>query len=140
MKPLILIDSGPLVALLNRRERHHQWASSRAENSPHPFHTCEPVVTEACFLLQERPDAVQALMEWLTRGDLMISLRLGEEIAAVAKLMDRYSNIPMSLADACLVRMAEQHSQGVVFTLDSDFRVYRKHGRQVVPTLMPDDR
>ncbi len=79
-------------------------------------------------------------MEWLTRGDLMISLRLGEEIAAVAKLMDRYSNIPMSLADACLVRMAEQHSQGVVFTLDSDFRVYRKHGRQVVPTLMPDDR
>jgi len=78
-------------------------------------------------------------MDLVNRRLVLIPLRLEDEVAAIARLLAKYADVPMSLADACLVRMAEQHSQSVVFTLDSDFMRYRKHGRQVIPTLMPDD-
>ena len=64
---------------------------------------------------------------------------LGEEATAVAKLLTRYSNVPMTLADACLVRMSERLAGSVVATLDRDFTIYRRHGRQIVPTIMPAD-
>ena len=60
------------------------------------------------------------------------------EGAAVARLLTKYADVPMSLADACLVRMAEQHTHSIVWTLDSDFQRYRKHGRQIIPTLLPN--
>ncbi len=100
--------------------------------------TCEPVLTEAAFLLKREGHQADALFALLERGVIRIALSVQEELADVRALMHRYRNRPMSLADACLVRLSELHSDGEVFTLDSDFRIYRRHGNKVIPVLMPD--
>lgn len=78
------------------------------------------------------------MLQLLARGVVAIPFRLDETAPAVAKLLFRYATVPMSLADACLVCMAERYPMGVVMTLGRDFRIYRKHGRQAIPTRMPD--
>ena len=103
-----------------------------------PLLTCEPVITEAAFLLKREGREADALFALLERGVIRIAIGVQEEQADLRALMHRYRNRPMSLADACLVRLAEIHITGEVFTLDSDFRVYRRHGNKVIPVLMPD--
>lgn len=138
--PPILVDTGPLVAFLNRRDRHHQWAVAQWAALKPPFLTCEAVLAESCFLLQRSAGGSQAVMQLLIRRIVTVPFHLEEEMPAVAKLLFRYASVPMSLADACLVSMADRYSSGIVMTLDRDFRGYRKHGRQVIPTRMPPVR
>lgn len=76
-------------------------------------------------------------MELLRRHVVEAAFRLEDHVEAVARLMRKYASVPMSLADACLVRMAELSPESTILTLDHDFRVYRKSGRQVVPVIMP---
>jgi predicted nucleic acid-binding protein len=100
--------------------------------------TCEPVLTEAAFILKREgvdPDAIFTLLE---RKVIRVALHLEKERTDLRALMRRYRNRPMSLADACLVRLAELHSGAKVFTLDSDFRIYRRHGNKAIPLLMPE--
>lgn len=130
-----IADSGALVALLDPREEHHVWARETLLRQPLPWRTCEAVVSEALFLLHE-PQA-RALDQLLRRGHLQLGLNLAEELARVLDLRVKYANVPMSLADACLVRMTEMLPHPVVVTTDTDFRIYRRHSRQVVPCLMP---
>lgn len=137
MKRQVVLDTGPLVALLNRGDRHHQWARNQWGQMTPPLFTCEAVLAEACFLVRRFADGQTAVLELARRGILDLSFRLTEETDAIFRLLKKYRNVPMSLADACMVRMAERHPQGVVFTLDNDFSIYRKNGRQVIPTLMP---
>ena len=137
MKGRVILDTGPWVAFLNRREAHHVWVQQAWTTFQAPLLTCEPVVTEVCFLVQKLSGGPQAVLQMVKNGTVQIAFRLQEELSTVGNLMGRYASVPMSLADACLVRMAEQHSDNVVFTLDSDFRIYRRHGRQVIPTIMP---
>ncbi len=132
-----ILDTGPLVALLNRRDRHHRWAWDQWERMEAPLFTCEPVIAEACFLVQGIEGGPAAVLDFVRRGVLDLSFRVAEESAAVAGLMRKYHDVPMSLADGCLVRIAERHADGVVVTLDSDFKVYRKNGRQLIPTVTP---
>lgn len=99
--------------------------------------TCEPVLTEACHLLARRKIPPRRLLGKVEQGDLLISLNLAYEATAVMDLIDRYSNVPMSLADACLVRMAELFPRYRICTLDSDFLIYRKHGNQAIDLIMP---
>ena len=132
-----ILDTGPLVALLNRRDRHHRWAWDQWERMEAPLFTCEPVIAEACFLVQGIEGGPAAVLDFVRRGVLDLSFRVTEESAAVAGLMRKYHDVPMSLADGCLVRIAERHADGVVVTLDSDFKVYRKNGRQLIPTVTP---
>ncbi len=139
MKKRVLLDTGPIVALLDRRETHHAWALTKMADFDAPFLTCEAVVSEACFLLKALPRGSESVLELLVRGKVVVAFHLQEEHTAVSSLMARYANLPMSLADACLVRMSEQYAGSCVLTLDSDFRIYRRHGRQVIPTLMPPD-
>ena len=137
MKKEVILDTGPLVALLNRRDRHHRWAKDQwAEIAP-PLLTCESVLAEACFLVRPFARGQTAVLEMVRRNVLDLSFRLAEETAAVSRLLKKYQNVPMSLADGCLVRMAEQHPESVVFTLDNDFKLYRKYRRQRIPTLSP---
>jgi len=103
-----------------------------------PLLVCEPVLTEAMFLLSGFPSAREKLMHWLEQGALEIGFHLADHRQAVAALLAKYQDVPMSLADACLVRMAEIHDRHLVFTVDSDFRIYRKHGRSPIATLTPD--
>jgi predicted nucleic acid-binding protein len=132
-----LLDTGPLVALLNRRDRFHAWAVAQLGEIEPPLLTCEPVLTEACFLLRHDPAGPAAVLDLVHEGLVQVGLSLATEIVALRRLVRRYSDLGMSPADACLVRLAELHAGSVLLTLDSDFRVYRMHGRQVVPTLMP---
>ena len=102
-----------------------------------PLLTCEAVISEAAFLLKSFPRSLDALMDCLHRELIEVTFVLNEEVKAIQTLMSRYQNVPMSLADACLVRMSELHDQSILLTLDSDFQVYRKHGRKVIPLLIP---
>lgn len=139
MKGQVLVDTGPLVALLDRRDAHHQWARTQFSLIRPPLLTCESVLSEACFLLKDIPQGSHTILELLAGRVVMLAFSLAEELQPVARLMTRYAKVPMSLADACLVRMAEQYSSHFVLTLDRDFTVYRKHGRQVIPTIRPPD-
>jgi predicted nucleic acid-binding protein len=99
---------------------------------------CEPVLTEAAFLLTRENRDADAIFELLDRKVIHIALSVQEEQADLRALMRRYRNRPLSLADACLVRLSEIHSSEKIFTLDSDFRIYRRHGNRIIPVRMPD--
>ncbi len=133
----LLLDTGPLVALLDRRDRHHAWTTSLLESTRVPIATCDAVVSEACFVARRAgvsADLVVELVAGLARAPGLV---FAEHEGPVRKLLHRYRSVPMSFADACLVRMSEVHAHARVITFDADFRVYRRHGRQVVPTVMP---
>ncbi len=132
-----LLDTGPLVSFLASGLSHHVWVVEQWKQLGAPLLTCEPVLTEAAFLLKRERRETDALFALLERGVIRIALAVQEEQADLRALMRRYRNRPMSLADACLVRLSEIHTAGEVFTLDSDFRIYRRHGNKVIPVLMP---
>jgi len=134
----VIVDTGPLVALLNRRERHHAWAAKIMDTMEPPIFTCDPVLSEACFLLQDTDGGPDAVMELVARGIVRSDFRVMAEVDSVRALMKKFATVPMSLADACVVRMTELDQKSVVLTLDSDFKVYRRNKRHVVPTLMPN--
>ena len=114
------------------------WVVEQWKRLRPPLLTCEPVLTEAAFLLKGKGRETDALFALLERAVIRIALAVQEEQTDLRALMRRYRNRPMSLADACLVRLSEIHPAGQVFTLDSDFRIYRRHGNKVIPVLMPD--
>jgi predicted nucleic acid-binding protein len=131
----VLVDAGFLVALLSRRDSHHAWAAAQASNHALPWRTCEAVLSEAFHLLG--PPGVPALGALLLRRALLPAFDLDNDLDSVLKLLQKYANVPMSLADACLVRMSETFADPVIITTDSDFRIYRRHSRQMVPCLLP---
>jgi predicted nucleic acid-binding protein len=133
-----LLDTGPLVSFLASGLRHHVWAVEQWKRLRPPLLTCEPVLTEAAFLLKREGHEADALFALLERGVIRIALTVQNEQTDLRALMRRYRNRPMSLADACLVRLTEMHTAGEVFTLGCDFRIYRRHGNRVIPVLMPD--
>lgn len=139
MKQQVIVDTGPIVALLDARDRHHEWAVAQFADVEPPLFTCESVVSEACFLLDQTGAGSGGMFEMLRRQAIVVPFRLDEQIEAVHALRVKYADVPMSVADASLVRMAEQHDRSHVLTLDSDFRLYRKHGRGVIPLILPDD-
>jgi len=133
----VLLDTGPLVSFLAAGLTHHAWVVDQWKRLAPPLLTCEPVLTEAAFLLNREgcePDALFALLE---RGVIRVALSVQEEQTDLRALIHRYRNRPMSLADACLVRLSEIHPNAEIFTLDSDFRIYRRHGNKVIPVRMP---
>lgn len=138
MKGAVLLDTGPLVTFLAAGVGHHDWVCDQWKRLHPPLLTCEPVLTEAAFLLKREGVETDALFALLERGVLRIGLEIEDQIADLRTLMRRYRDRPMSLADACLVRLAELHPNGVVFTLDADFRIYRRYGNKVIPVLMPE--
>jgi len=131
----VIIDSSALVALLDPREQHHTWSRTAVAHLPLPWLTCEAVVVETFFLLA-RPEAAR-LARLLRDGRLRVAYGLRDELEPVLNLMDKYADVPMSLADACIVRMSETLPGPVVLTTDADFKIYRRHSRQVVPCLRP---
>jgi predicted nucleic acid-binding protein len=132
----VLVDAGFVVALLSSRDAHHDWAVTQASEMPPPWSTSEAVLSEAFHLLGER--GAPNLGALLRRRALLIALTLTENVEPVVKLIEKYSNVPMSLADACVVRMSETLANPIVLTTDEDFRVYRRHSRQVIPCVTPE--
>jgi predicted nucleic acid-binding protein len=133
----IIIDTGPLVAYFNRRDKWHRWVADQMAALAPPLLTCEPVLTEACFLIQRAGGRPADLLRKVGQRGLEIGLGLEDDAVGIEALMVRYSDTPMSLADACLVRLSERFPDCKLFTLDSDFEHYRRNGRQLIPLLMP---
>jgi len=132
----ILVDAGFVVALLSSRDTHHQWAVTQASGMPPPWSSCEAVLSEAFHLLGAR--GAPGIAALLRRRALLVAFTLSENLEPVMKLIEKYSNVPMGLADACLVRMTETLADPIILTTDQDFRVYRRHSRQVVPCATPE--
>ena len=131
----VLVDTGFIVAVLSRRDSYHPWATAQASRHAPPWRTCEAVLSEAFHLLGSAGGP--ALAELLRRDALRPAFDLATELAPVLTLLQKYASVPMSLADACLVRMTETLADPVLLTTDTDFGVYRRHSRQVVPSVMP---
>ena len=104
----VLVDTGPVVAYLQENERNHEWVLEQFKAHPSPLLTCEAVIVEATFLLQRLSRSHEKLLGLIASGALMIGFDLEREAEVVSTLMTRYSNVPMALADACLVRMARR--------------------------------
>ena len=132
----VLADAGFVVALLSSRDNHHEWAVTQASEFPPPWSTCETVLSEAFHLLGGRGAANLGAL--LRRRALLVTFEFAENVEPVVRLIEKYANVPMGLADACLVRMTETLADPIVLTTDEDFRVYRRHSRQVVPCVTPE--
>ena len=137
MKRHVILDTGPLVAFINSRDKYHHWAVAQWGQVEPPLLTWEAVLSEACFLLSHLEGGQTAVIELMNRKVLHTPFSLFEHASQIGWLLRKYSNVPMSLADACLVRMTELVPDGTLLTLDTDFRVYRKNKKQVIPVLFP---
>ena len=135
--PAILVDTGPIVAYLDRRDHYHQWALSQFSRFPAPYKTCEAVCVEAAHLLSRAGLDPTVVLDLLQLGVLEIDFAIKTDVERIRALMKKYRDQPMSLADACLVRMAEQHPKSTVLTLDTDFHIFRKHKRDLIPVIIP---
>lgn len=139
MRPKIIVDTGVLIAFLLPKDNFHSWAVNQLSKITAPVLTNEAVITEACFLARRIHQGQATILKLIKQGHLVIPFTLTQEIEAIENLMQRYVSVPMSLADACLVRMSEMYEDSQIITLDSDFKIYRKHRNQTIPSIMPPD-
>lgn len=127
---MILVDAGPLVALVDADDQHHLACARALPSLDEPLATVWPAITEAMYLLRDQPRGQDAVWEMVERGAVRI-LPLGpSDVPRLRALMQKYADRPMDIADAALVAVAEREDVRVVFTVDrADFSVYRLHGR-----------
>ena len=134
-----LLDTGPLVAFFDRSDADHEWAVKQWGQAPVPMLTCEAVLAEAAYLLQEHAGLPTAkLLALFDRKVIAAPFSLHEHAGPVERLLEKYCDQSMQLADACLVRMSELTRDCRVFTLDrTEFQIYRRFERQVIPLVVP---
>lgn len=132
-----IVDTGPLVAFLDRHDPLHEWACACIGGFNEPMMTCEAVLSECLHLTAACDPGAGRLFALLESQGLRLGFDLDDHVHAVTRLVAKYQDVPMSLADACLVRMSELHDRSPIFTADSDFRFYRRHGRQAIPLIFP---
>jgi uncharacterized protein len=132
-----IADTGFIVAVANRHDRHHFWASDLAKAASEPFLTCESVLSEAAFHLRSS-EYVLSLVE---DDFLRIAFDPSKNIPQLQELARRYSDRNPDLADLCLIRMSELHPRHSILTVDeADFRVYRRNKRETIPIICPPSR
>ncbi len=128
---MILVDAGPLVALADADDQHHQSCRAIADRLMEPVGTVWPVLAEVAHLLGDLPEALDSVLEMIEVGDLELVRLDPGDIPRIRALMRKYSDRPMDLADAALVTVAEREGIHTIFTVDRrDFGVYRLHGRR----------
>lgn len=132
----LLVDASFLIALVSRQDFLHGWATVQVPRFPPPWNSCDAVLSETFHVLGRT--GAPSLATLLRRGAVISSFHLGMGLEEVLRLMERYADLPMSFADACLVRMSEIMPNPLLLTADKDFRVYRRHNRQIVPCVLPD--
>ena len=124
MKP-VLLDTGCIVAALDRSERNHTLCSEALSEIDAPLITCEAVIAEACYLLRDLRGAADAVLANVEIGAFQVPFRIETSAAPVRKLLTKYGRRKMDFADACLVHLANELGTGRILTLDDDFDVYR---------------
>lgn len=138
MKSRIIIDTSPLVAFVDKSDNFHHWTVATWKNLIPPLFTCEAVIAESCFLLQNVNGGENSILSLLEAEIIQIPFNLNKEVTEIKQLMQQYQSVPMSLADACLVRMSELIRESTVFTLDSDFKIYRQYKNQPIALIIPE--
>jgi len=137
MTQTVILDTGVLIAYLMPKDKFHTWAVSELSQITSPVLTSEAVITEACFLAQRIHNGQETILKLIRQRHIIIPFNLSQEIETIENLMQRYTSVPMSLADASLVRMSEMYNNTPILTLDSDFTIYRKHRNQTIPVIIP---
>jgi predicted nucleic acid-binding protein len=131
------MDAGPLVALLDEDETDHRWAVDQASRLPQRVLTCDAVLTEAFHLVSRNRVPGQQLRHLLRNGKIVSDFASHQFLPRILELMEKYRDVPMSFADACLVCMVENRPGSTLFTLDHDFTIYRQQRRRIIPLLAP---
>jgi predicted nucleic acid-binding protein len=132
----VIFDAGPLVAWFCPRDEHYAWVSLAFSQIPPGGIVCEAVLAEVCYLAAKEGVERGRVIEFIEDGGLQM-VSLGAELRAIRGLLDRYADIPMDFADACVVRLAELHPDATVCTTDGHFQFYRKLQRENIPLLAP---
>jgi len=129
-----IADTGFIVAFLNRKDEHHDWAVGLAEQVSEPLITCDAVLAEAAFHIQD-----SGLVLSLVQEDLLLpAFDVLEHLHHLKELANRYADRHPDLADLCLIRLSELHPRHSVITTDiEDFRIYRRNRRQTIPVIFP---
>jgi predicted nucleic acid-binding protein len=133
---LVIVDTGPLVAWFCPKDAHHLWARRTVGQMPAGAIICEAVLTEVCHLAAKDGIARGKVIEFVERGRL-VPVPLTTELPAIRELLERYADLPMDFADACIVRLAEIQPTASVCTVDGDFRVFRRLGVEPIPLIAP---
>jgi predicted nucleic acid-binding protein len=132
-----IVDTGPIVALINPRDQHHQWARTAIRQINEPMLTCDAVLSEAFFLVSGVPNGIRRFTEMLASGAIQSDFATAANVRELASLIQTYQSLPISFADACLVRLAELHDGATILTADSHFHVYRKNGSNPLSLMIP---
>lgn len=132
-----ILDAGPLIALINSKDQYHQWASETLEALGPPFYSCPEAMTEAAAITGQPT----AIVEMIQAKEIILSFNMSEQTTGVLALLKKYRDRDIDLADACIVRMTELIRDCRVITLDrTDFAVYRRNGRDLIPVLVPPEK
>jgi predicted nucleic acid-binding protein len=130
----VIADTGFLVAFANRDDAYHDWAVGVAEQVTAPVLTCEPVLAEAAFHLQN----VAVVLALIREGLVTLAFDCNDHLPQLEALAKRYADRKPDLADLCLIRMSELYPRHSVITVDrEDFRVYRRNKREMIPLICP---
>ncbi len=132
-----IIDTGVIIAYLNRKDTYHNWAVENLKKLLPPLITCEAVIAETSFLLRKFNKGNHLLFQLIKDHLLEIRFSLQEQSEKISFLLKQYSDVPISLADACLVRMSEIYVNSKIITIDSDFNIYRKNKNKIIPLIIP---
>jgi predicted nucleic acid-binding protein len=134
----VVVDAGPIVAWLRANDPLHDWAAEQIGRLRPPLISCEAVLSEAAHLVRRGGGDPASVLMLVAKDVVRVGISVQEQAAQLHSLMDRYGNVPMSLADACLVRLSELLDDAAIMTFDSDFRIYRRSGRALIPLMAPD--
>jgi predicted nucleic acid-binding protein len=132
-----ILDAGPLIAAINRQDRHHLWARATLERIGPPFHSCPEAMAEAAAMTGQPA----AIVEMIQANEIILAFDLSAQAASVLSLLKKYADSGMDLADACIVRMSELTRDCRVITVDrAGFAIYRRNGRELIPVVVPPAR
>lgn len=133
----ILLDTGVIVAVLDRSEGNHSRCIQAMADVAQPLVTCEAVIAESCFLLRDLAGAPETILENVEKGVFQIPFAITRSSSAVRSLLRKYRDRPIDFADACLIRLAEELNTGQILTLDSEFQFYRWKKTRPFEFLIP---
>jgi predicted nucleic acid-binding protein len=134
----VLLDTGVIVALLDRSERFHEACAKAIRELGSPLITCEAVIAESCYLLRNLAGAAEAVTENVAAGIFQIPFQLSAEASVIKQILRKYRDRKIDLADACLIRLADEFETADILTLDQDFAVYRRSRNKtfrILPSL-----
>ena len=133
----VLVDASYLIAIYNRSDPFHRQCMQVNDSLARPMATCEPVIAEALHMLRRKPEAAVSILASIYQQLLLLPFNLSQSVSGVAELMEKYSDTPADLADACLIQMADELNTGDILTLDSDFLHYRWRKTKPFNLLIP---